>query len=383
MLIATVLSAWLQYAADGQPHARAVVTADAACPSAAVDGQAVPMVQRAGPSASYDDVVCDALVPATAKSVAVGPRPLPAPAGAPKTVVVFGDTGCRLKGDEIQKCNDATDWPFPTVAASIAAAHPDLIVHVGDYYYRETPCTQANCAGPYGDNSFSWNADWFGPAAPLFASAPLVLVRGNHEDCQRGGPGWYRYLEPHALSACAANSDPWSVAFDGLQLVVADSATASDTVLDPTQVAALTAELAQARALAKGAARDTFLVTHRPPYTNVNIRAAMGASLAPYGGVLVGHVHTFYAMNVTGPNLPPDPLPPLVVNGEGGDKLDTGVDKIMSSVGDLHVVGTPFDSGHFGFAVYTKTAVGWAISLRNIDGSERARCTLAAGSVTC
>ena len=383
MLIATILSAWLQYAADGQPHARAVVTADAPCPSATVDGRAVPMAQRAGASAAFADLVCDAPVAAGAKTVAVGARPLPAPAGAPTTVVVFGDTGCRLKGDEVQKCNDAAAWPFPTVAASIAAAHPDLIVHVGDYYYRETPCTDPACAGPYGDTSLSWNADWFAPAAPLFASAPLVLVRGNHEDCERGGPGWYRYLEPHAMTDCAANSEPWSVALDGLQLVVADSATASDTVLDSGQVAALTAELAQARVLAKGPARDTFLVTHRPPYTNVNLRAAMGTSLAPFGGVLVGHVHAFYAMNVAGPLLPPDPLPPLVVNGEGGDKLDTGVPKIMSGIGDLHVVGTPFDSDRFGFAVYTKTGPGWAISLRNIDGSERARCTLAQGSVTC
>ena len=383
MLIATVLSAWLQYAADGRPHARAVVTADAVCPSALVDGQAVPMAQRAGAGAAYDDLVCDAPVPATAKTVTVGPRPLPAPATAPKTVVVFGDTGCRLKGDEVQRCNDATDWPFPTVAASIAAAHPDLIVHVGDYYYRETPCANPACAGPYGDTSLSWNADWFGPAAPLFASAPLVLVRGNHEDCGRGGPGWDRYLEPHALAACAANSEPWSVTLDGLQLVVLDSATAGDTSLDPAQVKTLTAQLVQARALATGAARDTFLVTHRPPYTNVNLRAAMGTSLAPFGGVLVGHVHAFYAMNVAGPLLPPDPLPPLVVNGEGGDKLDTGVPQIMNGVGNLHVVGTPFGSSNFGFAVYTKTDAGWAISLRNIDGSERARCTLAQGSVSC
>ena len=34
-----------------------------------------------------------------------------------------------------------------------AAQKPDLVIHVGDYYYRETPCPagEAKCAGsPFG-----------------------------------------------------------------------------------------------------------------------------------------------------------------------------------------------------------------------------------------
>ncbi len=73
----------------------------------------------------------------------------------------------------------------------------------------------------------------------------------------------------------------------------------------------------------------------------------MGTSLAPYGGILAGHVHAFYTMNVAG-------APPLVVNGEGGDLLDSGVAKIMSSIGTLRVVGTPFDSGHFGSRLHQR-----------------------------
>ena len=39
-------------------------------------------------------------------------------------------------------------WPFPKIAATAAAARPDLVIHVGDYHYREAPCPaeRAGCA---------------------------------------------------------------------------------------------------------------------------------------------------------------------------------------------------------------------------------------------
>ena len=88
-------------------------------------------------------------------------------------------------------------WPFATIAAIIAGHRPDLVVHLGDYYYRESSCPdgEEGCAGsPFGDRWSSWNADFFAPARPLLRSAPWVFVRGNHEGCERGGKGWYRFL---------------------------------------------------------------------------------------------------------------------------------------------------------------------------------------------
>ena len=53
------------------------------------------------------------------------------------------------------------------------------------------------CAGsPWGDNWTTWQADFFTPAAPLLAAAPIVLVRGNHEDCDRAGPGFLLLMGP-------------------------------------------------------------------------------------------------------------------------------------------------------------------------------------------
>ena len=132
-----------------------------------------------------------------------------------KSIAAFGDTGCRLKsaktaakeGDtddadargKFQDCNNPTLWPFAQVAQSVADAKPDLVIHVGDYLYRESACPtgDAGCArSPYGDDWPTWKADFFAPAAPALRAAPWIVVRGNHEICRRAGPGYFRLLDP-------------------------------------------------------------------------------------------------------------------------------------------------------------------------------------------
>ncbi|HEV2738980.1 MAG TPA: metallophosphoesterase [Candidatus Elarobacter sp.] len=375
MLLAAVLSAWLQYAADGEAHARAVVT-DAACPAASADGRALTMTERASRAPQFADTVCDVAVPHRAKRIRVGGRELPMPARDPRRIVVLGDTGCRVSALSAQSCDDPDTWPFPQIARAIADEHPDLIVHVGDYLYRERRCPPlARCAdSPYGDDAPAWYADFLTPAAPLFASAPLVLVRGNHEECSRNGAGWFRYFDAHATTACSAATEPFGIDFGDLRIVAFDSAVAEDRKADPARTLVYKQQFAAARKLAKG---TTWFVTHRPPYTNDDERTAMGDALAPFDAVLAGHLHLFAAMNV-------ETLPPLLINGEGGTKLDPNYTAFLGFLtGDLHVQGSVFGSAHFGFGVYTRTGAGWTISLRDPDGAERARCTLANRTVRC
>jgi hypothetical protein len=340
----------------------------------------MPMTQRAAAVKGFNDLVCDVAVPASAKNLRVEQHILPAPASKVNTVVVFGDTGCRIKGFVIQQCNDPKAWPFPLITHTVAALHPDLIVHVGDYLYRETACPpfDAGCAGsPSGDTSPAWYADWFTPAAPLFSSAPLVLARGNHEDCPRSGEGWFRYLDPHPTTACEDVTQPYAVALPGLRLVVFDSASGEDQRPDDALIARFKTAFDTARSLASTpASGPTWLVTHRPPYLNANERAAMG-DLRPFSALLAGHVHLFGGINVAG-------LPPLIINGEGGDRLDAELGPLLRyALGNLHIVGTPFVTSHFGFGVYTRTRNGWSVSLRDPDGSIRASCSLEKGSVQC
>ena len=103
----------------------------------------------------------------------------------------------------------------------------------------------------------------------------------------------------------------------------------------------------------------------------------MGDALAPFEAVLSGHIHFFAALNVA-------TLPPLVINGEGGTKLDPNYAAYLGfAVGSLHVQGDVFGLAHHGFGVYTRSASGWTVSLRDPDGTERARCTLSKGTVAC
>ncbi len=87
----------------------------------------------------------------------VAGRSLPLPKANPTKIVVLGDTGCRLQnGNGTQSCNDPdpngtdTPYPFAAVAALAAAQNPDLVLHVGDYAYRDNPCPAGqgyNCGG--------------------------------------------------------------------------------------------------------------------------------------------------------------------------------------------------------------------------------------------
>ncbi|MDQ6943599.1 MAG: metallophosphoesterase, partial [Candidatus Eremiobacteraeota bacterium] len=334
------------------------------------------MTERARRAPQFADVVCDVAIPARAKHVIVGGRTLPAPARDPHTIVVLGDTGCRLSVLSSQSCEDPAAWPFPQIARAIAAVHPDLIVHVGDYLYREHPCPPLVRCGdsPYGDDAAAWYADFLTPAAPLFASAPLLLVRGNHEECDRNGTGWFRYLDAHANTACTVTTEPFEVGFGDVTIVAFDSAVAEDRKADPARTLVYKKQFATVRKLAKG---RSWFVTHRPPYINDDERTAMGDALVPFDAVLSGHLHLFAAMNF-------ETLPPLLINGEGGARLDPNYAAFLGlAVGDLHVQGSVFGSAHFGFGVYTRNDAGWTISLRDPDGTERARCTLANRAVRC
>ncbi|WP_328595624.1 metallophosphoesterase [Rugamonas rivuli] len=214
-------SSYVVLGEHGAAVARVLIAAPA-CPDIVIDQRPRPMALRAPaatvplrptPSAPADSkpaafplLTCEAQLPAAGSyaGASVLGRALPVPAAAPQRIVVIGDTGCRLQknSNSYQACNREADYPFAAIAAAAAAWRPELVIHVGDYHYRENACPEGNagCAGsPWGYGWDAWNADFFAPGAALLQAAPWVMARGNHENCARGGQGYWRLLDPRPL----------------------------------------------------------------------------------------------------------------------------------------------------------------------------------------
>jgi hypothetical protein len=151
-------------------------------------------------ASAFPVTTCEATLPATATRASVDGQSLPLPKALPSRVVILGDTGCRIVSNFgiFQSCDDPIAWPFERVANAAAAMRPDLVIHVGDYHYREGPCDLAHpgCFGsPWGYGYDAWRADFFQPARALLSVAPWIVIRGNHESCNRAGQGWWRFLD--------------------------------------------------------------------------------------------------------------------------------------------------------------------------------------------
>jgi hypothetical protein len=382
---------WVELAADGTLSVRAIVSPGAPCPPVSADGAAVVAVKRGASDNDFPVEVCEAHAPATTSRLMAGAAGLPIMPAQVNRIVVIGDTGCRIEGKAVQDCGDPRAWPFAAIAARAAARRPDLVIHVGDYYYRERACPagRAGCAGsPYGDTWPTWKAELFDPAAPLLASAPWVVVRGNHELCGRGGHGWARLLDPYPVRAdCIDRSTPYWLAAGGLAMLMFDSSDADDFLAPPDKVAAYSAQLVPV--LAK-APPHSWLLTHRPVWAMAQAdlmgltgnQTVQGAIRGQVPGnldlVLSGHLHDFISYEF-GPERPAQ----LIV-GTGGDtllRLTTA--KIVGAEIDGMPVRRGFADERFGYFVMERVESGWDGTLYGVDEAVLARCQLAGRSLEC
>lgn len=377
----TLQAAWVVIGENGIATAR-VVTLAAQCPVIIQDGVSAAMLVRAQPAtiaprpiaidsaalssdkpSAFPVLTCESTLKSGVAQVTVAETVLPVPRLQPLKILVLGDSGCRMKaeGNVFQSCNDAGKWAFPTVIKTAARFAPDLVIHVGDYQYRESPCPAdiAACAdSPWGYGWDTWQADFFSPAAPLLAAAPWVMARGNHESCARAGQGWWRFLDPRPLQAgrnCNRADDdmqgnfsaPYAVPLGGnAQLILFDSAKAAGKPLekkDPAYVQ-YRQEFEQVDQLARHAEFSIF-VEHHPILGFAPEKSKAGGVEIRPGNLglqsvlrdvhpqrlfdphiqllLSGHVHLFEAITFDSDH------PMQVVSGNGGSSPDVDLPAVL------------------------------------------------------
>ena len=236
--------------------------------------------------------VCEAVIPRDKVQVAqryyFGGKNIPIVSNAPSKFAVVGDTGLRSKPvnlgfglciegplmygvhqcmknvteDDIDASQfqghfqDLSGWPLRTLMNRVVDEDPDVLIHMGDFIYRQGPCpypnsNNASCSGinlprrynfngsssnvmnfvpgSWGDTFWTWWADFFYPSLEALSSIPLIALRGNHESCSRAGNGWFLLLSPDPYpmdalggSHCLDYTEPRQISFQEEQFLIID-----------------------------------------------------------------------------------------------------------------------------------------------------------------
>ena len=373
--------------------------------------------------ALFDVLTCESNWPVGITSARVGRFKVPGPKSHIDRIVVIADTGCRMKGSEnaFQHCHDADQWPFAKIAKSAATLHPDLVIHIGDMHYRESPCPKdmAGCAdSPWGYGLDAWNADFFVPARPLLAAAPWVFVRGNHESCARAGQGWFRFFDAQPWSprrSCnllvndenADFSEPYAVPVDAhTQFIVFDSSKSSGkpySTTDPA-FAKYTDQLRAVERLSKNTPNSIFLSHHpllavaqdKNDPAAVRLAGSKGLQsvfstsyperlFPPAVSVAMhGHVHFFESISFVGAHAA------SLVLGNAGSANEGQVATSLPAGTELYpglVVQDYAASAAFGFATLDrmngKPAGRWLLTEYSEMGTPLMRCTITGDKSRC
>lgn len=381
---------WVELGEGGRALARVVVSSEADCPSVQI-GSAVHRMSPRRPIPAGFPPACELALPANAKAASVNGKALALAHTDPSRIVVIGDTGCRIKGAQLQDCNDPSKWPFIGVANAASASRPDLVIHVGDYLYREEPCppdAQAQCGGsPSGDNWRAWDADFFKPAASLLASAAWLFVRGNHESCARSWRGWFYYLDPRPFtSACDLFSPPYSVKLGKFHVINFDSSAVNENQAVAEQVATYSSQLVSLHA------SNAWLVAHhpfwgvraggadQPPVAQTIVLQQAWDQAEPKGidVVLSGHTHLFEVLSY-GPERPLQ-----IVAGDGGTKL---ADPVPAQVNGMDVHGVMVAESEtreaFGYTELVSHGSGWQMRLTDLDQRALVECQVERRDAKC
>lgn len=338
-------------------------------------------------TAIFDLIVCEAPMPDTWENATLvhsiaNPSPVALSGGTganiilagapsvgksgPPAFVAFGDTGCRGANNPrgTQVCDGTpksweTGFFFEQLSTKAAALSPDFIIHLGDYRYdKEAKYT--------GHQSWDmWKSDFFQRVRlGLLGQVPWAMVRGNHEECDLAGQGWFFFFGPSMPAGNCATTREDSIARTWYFDVVDRSIPAANphrfVVLDTSQTVhkhsymwdsvveemSVAVQAAQAPGWPAPAQPSAWFVMHKPLWAADDYRdppeqadydtgQALKAALGDVGStdcttydvatcglkaVLAAHLHIMQNMVMPGAALPQQ-----YVVGNSGVRLDYAV----------------------------------------------------------
>ncbi len=426
-----------QLVGDGKVMIRAITT-NIECPNVIWDqlpaeqlmtratAANVPLRKKSDEVASnFPITTCEITWPKGVQQATINGQTLNALKSEVQRILIIADTGCRLKKSDnaFQDCNDLDKWPFKKIVLNAAKMNPDLVVHVGDIHYRESPCPTEHrgCKNsPWGYGFDTWKADFFIPAKPLLDRSPWVFVRGNHESCQRAGQGWHRFIDEQSWDDKKSCNDPmydqhgnhrspYAVSLGkSSQIIVFDSANIPSNELKKEDVAynLYYKQIELAEELAKNKLFNIFSNHHpisivtpskiksdngkfvlngnslTPLMEKINANALLSPS---FNATLHGHIHVVEAIDYQFQR------PVSLISGNSGSALefnglkDISLSSEQKKIMQIENIQTFLN---FGFATLDrmdKNGLQWLFTEFNVDGQKIFSCLISSknGKSSC
>lgn len=325
-------------------------------------------------------------------------KPIPFKANNIK-IAVLGDTGCRLKegksGGQYQDCHLPSRWPYPQIAKVIAAETYDFAIHTGDYHYREKCNDPERCPVITKSIGYGWDAWWddfYQPSQALFARSPMLMVRGNHEDCERAYSGWgpLSVFNKKFKDSCDEIEPYQWIEMDDLVFINFDDASFEDRkALSDAQRAKWVPifKKLRDRVAALNGKKEVWFIAHRPvlgfqpnkedaepEVIKDNLKSVMTeAGATKFDYYLSGHVHSQQVITTEENAI-------QVIVGHTGTVLKPFGRKIMNE----SMMTTTVGANSFGYAIFERTGFKkWNWLFKNQKGQVALDCKIDAAKARC
>jgi hypothetical protein len=397
---------------DGQSFVKVIRPDGGACGSVKLDFQNQETKLLPLNKLNFDGAsVCEATLPKNVARVTQDSNSIVIPQ-EPKKIVILGDTGCRLKFQDgrgtIQNCDSETDWPFRRIMRSVEKEKPDLVVHLGDYHYREICKGDPKCKnfeGALGYGFKPWALDFLNPSLEVLKTTPYIFVRGNHEDCHRAHEGFLKMLAPLSGDRCVDIQDTAYTNFGDFLIVNFDDSNLDDSPLEQDSVGFKTIQERYKKMVETIGTRPestVWLFIHRPfwglspragnkaPKSDLKQAAASAENSLDLVNVnlqkifkelpLPNKVKMIFSGHIHAVQVAVGDHPPQMVIGESGTSLDFFNEQNLKAV----PAGYRVFPSDYGYVLMSKDVMGkWTANIKSINGQTDFACQVSEPGVPC